>query len=263
MFRQFRVAATGLNAIEKDLLTITNNVSNVETVGFKKSRVEYENLFPQVLSQAITDTQNTEARPAGVEYGSGVRVVSTPKDFSQGTITTTSRALDMAIKGDGLFKVRLRDGNIAYTRSGNFNIDAEGRLVDPSGNFVDPDITFPPTTTGIFVNTDGAIFVEENNQPARTEIGRLELVRFQNPSGLEGLGGNLFKATDAAGQIVQGVPGEQGFGEIAQFSLESSNVDIIDELTRMIIIQRAFDIVSKSIQSGEAMLNSAIEIARG
>jgi flagellar basal-body rod protein FlgG len=262
MFRQFRVAATGLNSLEKELLTITNNVSNVETVAFKRSRVDYENLFPEILQNAVAENDN-RVKPAGLEYGSGVRVAATPKDFSAGTTTVTNNPTDMAIKGDGFFKVQLRDGSIAYTRAGNFSVDANGRLVDVNGNPTDPEITFSNTVTGITINTDGSIYVQENNQLTQSQIGQIELVRFQNPSGLQGIGSNLYKESVASGVPISGNPGEQGFGEIAQFSLESSNVDIIEELTCMIIVQRAFDIVSKSVQSGEAMLNSAIEIARG
>jgi flagellar basal-body rod protein FlgG len=262
MFKQFHVAATGMGAMEKDLITITNNVSNVKTTGFKKSRVELETLFPQILEEAVRDT-DTGIERGLVELGSGVRVVGTPKDFSSGTIEVTNNPLDLAVQGEGLFKFRMPDGSVAFSRAGNLHKDSDGRLVNISGYPLEPEIRIPNTATSVLITTGGTVYIQENNQINQTQIGQLELVRFVNPSSLKSIGGNLYVETAASGLAIEGMPEDEGFGQIAQFSLESSNVDIVSEMMQMVITQRSFDIISKAIQSGEAMLNSAIEIARG
>lgn len=262
MFRQFHVAATGMDAMEKDLVTITNNVSNVKTTGFKKSRVEFETLFPQILEEAVADTEaNTEKGP--IEMGSGVKVVATPKDFSGGTIEATNNQFDLAIQGDGLFKFRMPDGSIAYSRAGALHKNSNGILVDMNGNPLEPQITIPETATSVMITTAGQVYIQENNQTAQSQVGQLELAKFVNPSALKSIGSNMYVETAASGEPLDGVPETPGFGQIAQYSLESSNVDIVQEMMRMVITQRSFDVISKAIQSGEQMLNSAIEIARG
>ncbi|MBU0580027.1 MAG: flagellar basal-body rod protein FlgG [Candidatus Margulisbacteria bacterium] len=262
MFKQFRVAATGMSAMEKDLITITDNVSNVKTTGFKKARVEFENLFPEILNEAIADREKDKIS-SSIEFGSGVRVVGTPRDFSAGTIEVTNNPLDIAIQGEGFIQFRMADGSVAYSRAGNLHTDSGGRITDINGNLLEPEITLPQNTTGVIITTDGTVLVQENNEIQQRQIGQINLVRFVNPTGLSSLGGNLYKETDASGEPLDGVPGENGFGSIAQFSLESSNVDVVQEMMRMIMTQRAFDVISKAIQSGEGMLNSAIEVARG
>jgi len=262
MFRQFYVAATGMEALEKDLITITDNVSNVKTTGFKKSRVEFETLFPQILSSAVTDT-DTDVEAEGIEFGSGVRIVGTPKDFSNGTIEVTNNPLDVAVQGPGMLKFRMPDGSVAFSRAGNLHKDSRGRLTSADGHLLEPQITIPETATDVLITTDGIIYIQENNQPVQTAIGQVELVKFVNPSALSSIGSNMYIETPSSGQPADGIPGEEGFGQIAQFSLESSNVDIIQEMMRMVLTQRSFDVISKAIQSGEQMLNSAIEIARG
>jgi flagellar basal-body rod protein FlgG len=262
MFRQFHIAATGMGAMEKDLITITNNVSNVKTTSFKKARVELETLFPEILEEAVRDTETTYEKSL-VELGSGVRVVGTPKDFSSGTIEVTNNSLDIAIEGEGLLKFRMPDGSIAYSRAGNLHKDSDGRIVNISGYPMEPEIRVPDTTTSILITTNGAVYVQENSQIEQTQIGQIEMVKFVNPSSLKSIGGNMYVATAASGIGIDGLPEEEGFGQVAQFSLESSNVDIVSEMMQMVITQRSFDIISKAIQSGEAMLNSAIEIARG
>ncbi len=262
MFRQFHVAATGMDAMEKDLVTITNNVANVKTTGFKKSRVEFETLFPQILEEAVADTEtNTEKGP--VEMGSGVKVVGTPKDFSGGTIEATNNQFDVAIQGEGLFKFRLPDGSIGYSRAGALHKDSNGILVDMNGNPLEPQISIPDAATNVTITTAGQIYVQENNQTAQSQIGQLEVAKFVNPSALKSIGSNMYVETAASGTPMDGIPESAGFGQIAQYSLESSNVDIVQEMMRMVITQRSFDVISKAIQSGEQMLNSAIEIARG
>ncbi|MDR1323525.1 MAG: flagellar basal-body rod protein FlgG [Candidatus Margulisbacteria bacterium] len=262
MFRQFYIAATGMSAMEKDLITITNNVSNVKTTGFKKARVELETLFPEILEEAVRDTETTYEKGL-VELGSGVRVVGTPKDFSSGTVEVTNNSLDIAIEGEGLLKFRMPDGSVAYSRAGNLHKDSDGRIVNISGYPMEPEIRLSDSTTNVLITTGGVVYVQENNQIEQTQVGQIELVRFVNSSSLKSIGGNLYVTTAASGIAIEGMPEDEGFGQIAQFSLESSNVDIVSEMMQMVITQRSFDIISKAIQSGEAMLNSAIEIARG
>ncbi|HCY35867.1 MAG: flagellar basal-body rod protein FlgG [Candidatus Margulisiibacteriota bacterium] len=262
MFRQLYVGATGMNALEQDMVVITNNVSNSKTTAFKKSRAEMENLFPQVLDEAVSEIDSETKRPAGIEFGSGVRVVSTPKDFAQGTPEITSNPLDLMIQGEGFFTVRMPDGTLAYTRAGNFHRDDAGNIVDPNGHILEPSIVIPQDVTGIRVSADGGMYVKITNAMQENLIGQLSISKFSNPAGLESIGQNLYRDSLSSGEAAEGVPGKDGFGTIAQFSLEGSNVDIVDEMMKMIITQRAFDIISKSIQVGENMLRSAIEIAK-
>ncbi len=261
MFKQFRVAATGMSAMEKDLITITDNVSNVKTTGFKKARVEFENLFPEILNESITESEAGKNTPR-LEFGSGVNVVGTPRDFTSGTVEVTNNALDVAIQGEGFLQFRMNDGSIAYSRAGNLHKDDEGRITDVNGNMLEPSITLPQNTTGVVITTDGTVLVQENNETDQRQVGQITLARFVNPAGLKSAGGNLYQPTPASGEAIEGVPAENGFGKIAQYSLESSNVDVVQEMMRMIMTQRAFDVISKAIQSGEGMLNSAIEVAR-
>lgn len=262
MFRQFYVAATGMDSLEKDLVTITNNVANVKTTGYKKSRVEFETLFPEVLQEAIEDADQETKKPP-VELGSGVKIAGVPKDFSQGTIEITNNPLDVAIQGEGFYQFMMPDGTIAYSRAGNLQKNSEGKLVNAAGYPLEPQIVIPENATNITISTDGKVYVQENNDPVQNEIGQIELVKFINPAGLKSVGDNLYMQTVASGEPVRGVATEEGFGQIAQFSLENSNVNIIQEMMRMIMTQRSFDVISKAIQSGEQMLNSAIEVAKG
>ncbi|GBR75561.1 flagellar basal-body rod protein FlgG [Candidatus Termititenax persephonae] len=198
MFRQFYIAATGMNAMEKDLVTITNNVSNVKTTGFKKSRIELETLFPQILEEAVQDAETTFEKGL-VELGSGVRVVGTPKDFSSGTIEVTNNQLDVAIQGEGFLRFQLPDGSIAFSRAGNLHKDSDGRLVNINGYPMDPEIRIPDTATNVLVTTTGAVYVQEDNQVTQSQIGQIELVKFVNPTSLKSVGGNLYVETAASG----------------------------------------------------------------
>lgn len=262
VFKQFYVAATGMDALEKDLITITDNMSNVKTTGFKKTRVEFETLFPDVLKEAVVDLENN-VEEQSLEFGSGVKVQGTPKQFTQGTIEVTNNDLDIAIQGKGLFRFSLPNGTEAYSRAGNLHKDSRGRLINGDGYYLEPAITIPENVTNILVTTDGKVYVQEEGQTENRQVGSIELVKFIDPAALKSIGGNLYVGTAASGDPVIGTPGENGFGQVAQYSLESSNVDVIEEMMRMVLTQRAFDVVSKAIQAGEQMLNSAIEVARG
>ncbi len=262
MFRQFYVGATGMSAYEKAMVNITNNVSNSKTVGYKSTRTEMENIFPQVLQRTIYRREQNSSQPANLEIGSGVRIVSTPKDFRQGAISVTNNEFDMAINGEGFFMFETVGGEIAYGRAGNLNQDSQGNMVDPNGNILQPQIVIPANTDTIRMSSDGTVYVTLNQETEERSIGQLQLAKFTNPAGLESLGGNLYKQTVASGEPVVGTPGEENFGAISQYAVESSNVDIIGEMMEMVITQRAFDIVTKAIQAGENMVKSAADIAR-
>lgn len=259
MFQPLYVAATGLSALQDEILNITNNLANAKTVAFKKGRSEMESLFyveksfKDILYEAMS---GTETPPVNVEYGTGVRVASTPKDFTQGSIEVTNNPLDLAIQGEGFFQLKMADGSYAYSRAGNFHIDNEGNLVDPNGRILEPSIVFPEGTTSVVIRQDGTVLCSVNNQKALQELGQITLARFTNPAGLKSLGQNLYQATEASGEAVFGVPAQEGFGAISQFSLEQSNVDVISEMMRMVMAQRVFDTVTKAVQSYEGMLTA-------
>jgi flagellar basal-body rod protein FlgG len=259
MFQPLYVAATGLSAMQDEILEITNNLANANTVAFKKGRTEMESLFyieksfKDMLYEAMS---GSEAPPVTVEYGTGVRVASTPRDFSEGPIDITNNPLDIAIRGEGFFQFKMPDGSLAYGRGGNLHIDNDGNLVDPNGRMLDPEIVMPEGTTAVVIQQDGTIQAVVNNENEYTEIGQINLARFTNPGGLKSLGQNLFQATEASGDAMIGIPGEDGYGTINQFALEKSNVDVISEMMRMVTVQRVFDTVTKAVQSYEGMLQS-------
>ena len=205
----------------------------------------------------MADLDNPRNR---VESGLGVRVVGTPKDFSQGTIEITNNPLDIAIQGEGFFQLRLPDGSIAYTRAGNFHADNAGNMVDPNGRQLDPPIVFPDGTTSVLIKYDGTVMVSLNDSLELSEIGQINLAKFSNPSGLKTLGQNLYAQTEASGDPIFGTPSQTGFGEIQQSALEQANVDVISEMMKMVMIQRVFDTVTKAIQSYEQMVTSAIQM---
>lgn len=259
MFQPLYVAATGLDAMQDEILDITNNLANAKTVAFKRSQSQMESLFyveksfKDVLNEAMA---NTEPAPVQVEYGTGVKVTATTKDFSQGTIEVTNNPLDIAIQGEGFFQYRMPDGTAAYGRAGNLHLDNEGNLVDPNGRLLDPAIKIPEGTTSVAIRQDGVVMVAVNNENSLTEIGQISLARFTNPAGLKAIGQNLYQATEASGQAVIGTAGANGFGTVNQYSAEGSNVDVISEMMKMVMVQRVFDTVTKSVQSYEAMLTS-------
>jgi len=258
----FYVGATGMDAFQKDLMNITNNVSNAQTTGFKKSRVELENLFPYMLEDAIIKLDDKNQEKPVIEIGSGVRVSSVNKDFTMGSIEMTGKPMDLAIEGEGFFQFKMVDGSISYTRAGNLHKDSEGNIVDANGHLFEPAIKVPIYATSISIDSEGRVYVKEKDDSEAVEIGQILLARFTNPSGLKSIGQNLYVATSASGEPVLNVPGKESTGSIAQGALEYSSVDIISEMMRMVITQRSFESVTKLVQSGETMLKNATEIAR-
>lgn len=266
MFQPLYVAATGLSAMEDKILNITNNLANAQTVAYKKGRTEMESLFyieksfNDVLYEAMS---GAETPPVNVEYGTGVRVSSTPRDFTQGSIEVTNRSLDLAIEGEGFLQFIMPDGTITYGRAGNLSIDNEGNLVDPNGHKLEPEVTFDQETTAIVIQQDGTIWTAVNNEAEYSEIGQINLARFANPSGLKSMGQNLFSQTEASGEAMIGIPGEESYGAIRQYSLEQSNVNVISEMMRMVMVQRVFDTVTKAVSSYEGMLTSLEAMKQG
>lgn len=263
MFEPLYVAATGMNVFEDEMVDITNNLANASTVGFKKGRTEKESMFTiektfqnelrdQMLKQGITPPFGT------IDYGTGVKISGTPKDFSQGTMQTTSNPLDIGIQGEGFLQFTLQDGTIVYGRAGNLHVDNEGNIVDPNGHRLEPAIQIPTGTTRVVIKQDGTVNVSINNSIDLTEIGQINLARFYNPNGLKSIGQNLYGSTPSSGDPIIGTANQEGYGSINQFSLEGSNVDVISEMMRMVIIQRVFDTVSKAVQSYDTIL-AAVE----
>lgn len=248
------VSKTGLDAQDKNIANIANNLANVNTTGFKKGRAVFEDLIYQNLRQAgAQSTQSTEI-PTGINMGTGVHMVATQKIFNQGSIQNTQNSLDVAVQGRGFFKVLLPDGSEAYTRDGTLQIDSQGQLVTANGYTIQPTITIPEQTSSITIGTDGTVsaLVAGNNTP--TQIGTIQLTDFINPSGLQPIGQNLFLETVASGPAQTDNPGNSGLGTLLQGSLEASNVNVVEELVNMIQAQRSYEITAKGIQTVDNML---------
>ncbi|KTC85545.1 MULTISPECIES: flagellar basal-body rod protein FlgG [Legionella] len=248
------VSKTGLDAQDKQIANIANNLANVNTTGFKKSRATFEDLIYQNLTQAGAQATQTTEIPTGINMGSGVHLVSTQKVFSEGGILNTQNPLDVAIQGTGFFQVLLPDGTQAYTRDGTFQLNSQGQLVTPGGFVVQPPITIPQQALNITIGQDGTVNVltAGNNTPA--QLGVIQLNTFINPAGLQPMGQNLFLQTVASGPVQTDNPGNIGLGTLLQGSLEASNVNVVEELVNMIQAQRSYEINAKGIQTVDNML---------
>lgn len=262
MIRALYTAATGMNAQETNLDVISNNLANVNTIGFKKGRADFQDLMYQYVVEPGAQTSQTTTNPTGVQVGLGVKTVAVQKMFTQGDMTSTGNQLDVAIEGDGFFQVLKPDGTFAYTRSGVFQLDFNGLLVTSDGYQVAPGITIPQDALGITVAQDGTITVKQPNQAVPTQVGQLIAVRFPNNAGLRAVGQNLYEETQASGAPVNGIFSQLGFGRLNQGFLESSNVSIVDEVVRLITGQRAYEASSKGITTADEMLNQAINLKR-
>lgn len=256
MIKSLNTAATGMAAQQTNMDVIANNLANVSTNGFKKSRAEFEDLVYQTQKEPGTATGMNSFSPNGVQVGLGVRTAAVQKDFSGGNAQVTKNPLDVQIEGSGFFQVLTPDGQIAYTRDGAFQKDPNGRMVDKNGNLLQPEITIPPNISGIEIAPSGEVrtIAGLNDQPQT--IGQIDLVNFVNPAGLKALGKNLFAQTPSSGQAIGARPGLNGTGYLAQGQLEASNVNIVDEMVNMITAQRAYETNSKVIQASDQMLQS-------
>jgi flagellar basal-body rod protein FlgG len=262
MIRALYTAASGMAAQQANIDTVAHNLANVNTTGFKKSRMEFEDLVYQQTQVAGTPTSSSTEAPVGLETGLGTRPVATARDFSTGNLKSTSGPLDLAIEGRGFFQIALPDGTTAYTRAGSFHLDAEGRILTAEGMALEPEITVPENATSITISRAGVVSVTLAGQSAAQELGSIELASFSNPAGLQALGGNLFATTTASGEPTTGVPGADGIGTVAQGFLEESNVSVVEEMVNMILGQRAYEANSRVVKAADEMLAQVNNMAR-
>jgi flagellar basal-body rod protein FlgG len=247
-------AKTGLDAQQTRMTVTSNNLANVNTTGYKKSRAVFEDLLYQNVRQVGGSTSQDTQAPTGLSLGTGVRVVATEKNYSQGNMQQTGGSLDLAVSGRGFFQVLLPDGTLGYTRDGNFESNAQGELVTSSGYRVQPGITIPDGTQSVSVGKDGVVTVQLAGQSSPTQVGTIQIFDFINPSGLQPRGENMLVESAASGTAQGGTPGLNGLGMIEQGALESSNVNVVEELVNMIETQRAYEMNSKAISTTDQML---------
>ena len=262
MIRALYTAASGMNAQQANIDTVANNLANVNTAGFKKSRMEFQDLVYQQLVAAGSPTSTSNEAPVGLEVGLGARPVATARDFASGNLRNTNAPLDLAIEGRGFFQISLPSGETGYTRAGALHLSAEGTLVTSDGFTMEPQITIPANTISISISKAGIVSAQLAGQSAVQEVGTLELAAFQNPAGLRALGGNLFAVTTASGEPTTGVPGQDGIGTLAQGFLEDSNVSVVEEMVNMILAQRAYEANSKVVRASDEMLTQVNNLVR-
>jgi flagellar basal-body rod protein FlgG len=262
MIRALYTAASGMNAQQANIDNVANNLANVNTVGFKKSRVEFEDLVYQQTKVPGAPTSATGESPIGLETGLGVRSVATSRDFSRGNLRATSGPLDLAIEGDGFFQVQLSSGETAYTRAGVFHLSAQGTIVTNEGYQLQPQITVPSNATSVTISKDGIVSAMMPGQTAAQQLGTIELASFQNAAGLRALGGNVYQTSSASGEPTVGVPGADARGTLAQGFVEDSNVSVVEEMVNMILGQRAYEANSKVIKAADEMLQQVNTLVR-
>lgn len=262
MIRGLYTGATGLNAQQRMMDVAANNIANVNTYGFKKDRPEFADLLYQEFRRSGTEVSPGVLNPNGLNIGLGTAVVATLKDFTQGSYINTERPLDIIVEGEGFLQFTLPDGTIAYSRDGSLKMDASGQIVNSFGYLLEPPITLPEDALSITIQSDGTFWYTSPGSDTPSQAGQITTVRFVNPSGLAPLGKNLFMATAGSGEPIEGIPGEEGFGTIQQGFVENSNVQIAEEMIKLIIAQRAFESNSKSIQTADDMLGIAANLKR-
>jgi len=254
MIRSLWISKTGLDAQQTQMDVISNNLANVSTAGFKRSRAVFEDLLYQTMRQPGAQSSQQTQLPSGLQIGTGVRPVATERVFTQGNLQQTGNNKDVAIQGDGFFQVLMPDGTTAYTRDGSFMVDSQGQLVTASGFAVQPAITIPANATSLTIGRDGTVSVVQAGSTAQTQVGTIQLSTFVNPAGLESKGENLYVETTASGNPSTNTPGTNGAGMLAQGYVETSNVNVVEELVNMIQTQRAYEINSKAISTSDQML---------
>jgi len=254
MFRSLWIAKTGLNAQQTQLDAISHNLANVSTTGFKRSHAQFEDLLYQNIRQAGGQTTQQTQLPTGLQLGTGVRPVATSRIFSQGGLQESGNPLDMAISGNGFFPLALPDGTTGYTRDGSFRVDGQGQVVNANGYPISPPVVVPTDTEKVTVGKDGTISAIVIGNPVAVQLGQVQLAVFANPAGLDPKGQNMYTETAASGNAVIATPGLVGAGTIAQGYVETSNVNVVEELVAMIQTQRAYEINSKAISTSDQML---------
>jgi flagellar basal-body rod protein FlgG len=262
MIRALYTAASGMTAQQANIDNVAHNLANANTAGFKKAHVEFADLVYDQSRVPGSPTSTTAEAPIGIETGLGVRVVATARDFGRGNLRSTNAPLDIAIEGDGFFQVQLPSGEIGYTRTGSFHLNADGALVTSEGYQVEPQITIPANATSVSISRQGVISVSIPGQAGGQQVGTLELASFQNPAGLRAMGGNMFQASTASGEPQVGAAGDDSRGTVAQGFVEDSNVSVVEEMVNMILGQRAYEANSKVIKAADEMLQQVNTLAR-
>ena len=260
MIRSLWIAKTGMEAQQTQLDAISNNLANVSTNGYKKSHAVFEDLMYQNLRQAGGNSSEQTTLPTGLQLGLGTRAVATSRTFSQGSLQQTTNSLDVAVRGNGFFEIQLPDGTTGYTRDGSFQISAQGQLVTNNGYTVNPGITIPTNAQTVTIGNDGTVSVVTAGQTLPQTVGQLSLANFVNPAGLEPKGQNLFGETAASGTPNTGAPGTNGLGQLSQGFVETSNVNVVEELVSMIQTQRAYELNSKAITTSDQMLQRLVQL---
>ncbi|MFM9835453.1 MAG: flagellar basal-body rod protein FlgG [Methylophilaceae bacterium] len=260
MIRSLWISKTGLDAQQTQMDVIANNLANVSTNGFKRSRAVFEDLLYQNIRQPGAQSSQQTQLPSGLQLGTGVRPVATERNFTQGNLQQTGNSKDVAIQGDGFFQVLLPDGTTAYTRDGSFQVNNQGQLVTSSGYSVQPAITIPSDVTSMTIGRDGTVSITQAANATATQIGTLQLSTFTNPAGLMAKGENLFVETSASGTANTVTPGTNSAGTLSQGYVETSNVNVVEELVNMIQTQRAYEINSKAITTSDQMLQKLAQL---
>lgn len=260
MMRSLWTSKTGMEAQQTQLDVISHNLANVATNGYKKSHAVFEDLMYQNLRQTGAASSEQTQLPTGLQVGLGVRTVATSRQFSQGGLQQTTNSLDVAIKGNGFFQIQMPDGTTGYTRDGAFQLNATGQLVTNNGQLVQPGVTIPPNAQSVTIAQDGKVSVSMAGQSAPQAVGQLTLASFVNPAGLEPRGQNLFTETAASGTPVAAAPGSDGMGALSQGFIETSNVNVVEELVAMIQTQRAYEVNSKAITTSDQMLQRLTQL---
>jgi flagellar basal-body rod protein FlgG len=251
-----------MNAQQANIDNIAHNLANVNTTGFKRSRVEFEDLVYDQTRVAGTPTSTVGEAPVGLETGLGVRAVATARDFARGNLRSTSGPMDMAIEGDGFFQVQLPSGEVGYTRSGSFHVNGDGLVVTSEGYPLEPQISIPENATATSISKDGIVSVVVAGDGTPVQVGAIETATFNNPAGLRAIGGNLFTTTSASGEPTQGTPGTDSRGTLAQGFVEDSNVSVVEEMINMILGQRAYEANSRVVKAADEMLSQVNTIVR-
>lgn len=262
MIRSLFTAATGMKAQDLNVSVIANNLANVNTVGFKRSRADFQDLLYQTLRLVGTLSQNGNTVPTGMQLGLGVKPAAIQKNFLQGDFVQTENELDLAIQGKGFFQILQPDGTISYTRSGAFKLDNVGRIVNSDGLVLTPAVTIPPNSLALSVDNQGTVSVTQAGTPVPATLGNIQLATFLNPAGLEAVGFNLFRQTNASGTPTLGNPGILDRGLIQQGFLELSNVSVVEEMVNLITAQRAYEVNSKTVQAADEMLQISNNLRR-
>ena len=260
MMRSLWISKTGMEAQQTQLDTIAHNLANASTNGFKRAHAVFEDLMYQNLRQAGANSSEQTTLPVGLQAGLGTRAVATARNFSQGNLQQSTNPLDLAVRGNGFFQVQMPDGTTGYTRDGSFQVDAQGALVTNNGYALQPGITIPSNAQSITIAADGTVSVTVPGQAAAQSVGQIQLASFVNPAGLDPKGQNLFAETTASGSPNAGAPTSNGLGALQQGYVETSNVNVVEELVSMIQTQRAYELNSKAIQTSDQMLQKLAQL---